>query len=429
MKFSKLFLFVSFIVVIVLGYISYSVFFKDNAGEITDGDNSKGETAIEEPTQGDDKNKNAFKSLEKSFGGKETPIPVSAEPTLLGTLVQKVIAQGQVFSYQKADLVSEVSGRLVKLYVHDGQTVKEGDLLAEIDDRSFELTFEETQAKYLSAVADYLVYEQSTASIESTVEEQEARRKEILGKLKSGEISQENYRQKSFLLDLQSIKSGERRNEVVTARTLDQARIQRDKAQLDWEKCKIKAPFDGVIFDVTVTKGQLISSNTKLFHLMNMEDLVVKAKVLESEIGQIVEGRDAMIEFPALSDLGKIKGVVKAVSPYVNPDDKTIETVLTIESHSKRIRPGMFAEIQLDAARFENQLMVPKTAILPRDDRKVLFVVSEDKRANWIYVKTGPENESYVSITEGKLKEGDLVLTDNHFTMGHGTLVSVTKKN
>ncbi|PIE91443.1 MAG: hypothetical protein CR997_00900 [Acidobacteria bacterium] len=427
MTFSKKFLIGSFVLILmVLG--GYAIYSRSNPSTSVE----QGQASVAEETLTQDpsarKNGQAYQSLDKSFGSKETPIPVSAEPVQFGTLIQKVIAQGQVYSYQKADLVSEVSGKLVALHVHDGQRVAKGDLLAEIDDRAFQLAYEEAQARYLSAVADYLVYEQSSETVETAVQAQQERREEIQKKLKAGDISEENYRQKSFLLDLESIKSGGRRSEVVAARTLDQARIQKDKAKLDWDKCQIKAPFNGVIFNVQVTEGQLISSNTQLFHLMNMEDLVVKARVLESEIGQIEEGREAAIEFPALADLGSVKGKIKAVSPYVNPSDKTIETVLSIDSTSPRILPGMFAEVHLDATVYENQLMVPKNAILPRDDRKVIFVVGDDSRAKWLYVKTGPENESMVTITDGKLKEGDMVLTDNHFTMGHGTLVSVSKK-
>jgi len=431
MRFNKVFLLVSF--ALVSGFALFYFGCSDGkTGESQEqseatSDNAKSEDSSASESKGSKANQ-AMASLEKKFGGKETPIPVSAEPTIKGDLIQRVIAQGQVFSYQKADLVSEVTGKLVKLHVIDGQMVKKGDLLAEIDDRSFELAFKESQARYLSAVADYLVYEENVSASSKLVENVDEQREELKKQLEVGDISEENFRQKNFLLDLESIKSGTRRSEVIAARTLDQARVQRDKAKLDWEKCQIIAPFDGQIFDVQVTNGQLIYANTKLFHLINIYDLVVKARVLESEIGQIREGREAAIEFPALRDLGRIKGKVKAVSPYVNADDKTIETVLAIESNNPRIRPGMFAEVYLDAAVYTDQLMVPKTAILPRDDRKVIFVVGEDNRASWIYVKTGPENEDYVAITEGKLNEGDMVLTDNHFTMGHGTLVKVSKK-
>ena len=411
----------SFMVVLALGWFFLGSPEAPKTGtEVT-------ETPAESGPNQEDGNE-AMSSLEDSFGGKETPIPVSAEPTVRGELVQKITAQGQVFSYQKADIVCEVSGKLMELNVQDGQHVKKGDLLAKIDDRPFELAYKETQAKYLSAMADFLVYEQTLTDIENQNKDSSGKRDDLKKQFEAGEISQENYRQKSFILDLESIKSGGRRSEVVAARTLDQAAVQRDKAQLDLEKCNVIAPFDGVIFDVSVTPGELVSNNTKLFHLMNLENLVVKVRVLESEIGQVRKGREAEIEFPALSDLGKIKGIVKAVSPYVNSDDKTIETILTIVNPQERIRPGMFAEVHLDAAVFEDQIMVPKTAILPRDDRKVVFVVDKDNRASWIYVQTGPENEEYVAITEGKLSEGDMVLTDNHFTMGHGTLVNVIKK-
>ena len=72
--------------------------------------------------------------------------------------------------------------------------------------------------------------------------------------------------------------------------------------------------------------------------------------------------------------------------------------------------------------------MVPKLAILPRDDRKVVFKIGEGNRAKWVYIKTGVENESFVELLSTTLVEGDKVLIDNHFTMGHDTLVKIAKK-
>jgi RND family efflux transporter MFP subunit len=172
----------------------------------------------------------------------------------------------------------------------------------------------------------------------------------------------------------------------------------------------------------------LLSGATKIAKLVNLNDLVVKAQVLESEIGQVVQGRDIRVKFTALPELEDLTGTVKAISPFVNDSNKTVEAVLSFKNKDERVRPGMFAEARIDAAIFTDRLMVPKTAILPRDNRKVVFKVSTENRAKWEYVTTGEENDGYVEITEGNLEPGDMVLTDNHFTMGHDTLVSIASK-
>ena len=69
------------------------------------------------------------------------------------------------------------------------------------------------------------------------------------------------------------------------------------------------------------------------------------------------------------------------MSPFVDEENKTVETIIRIANIDRRIRPGMFSEVRVDARIHENKLMVPKEAILPRDNRKVVFKVSPEKQS------------------------------------------------
>ena len=370
----------------------------------------------------------AFKSLNKKMGGKETPIKVEAAPAFRGALVQRVSAQGRVHAYKKVDLVNEVAGKLIKLKVRDGDVVRKGQVIGEIDDFEYRLNFEEAEASYLAAKADFVVFDREVKLADEKKADQDQRLKELKAKLDRGEISRDDHRRQSLAIELDQIRAGGLREDVIRAKTLDQAYIKVERARNQLEKCAIRAPFSGVVYGLEVSAGSYLNASTKIAQLINMKDLVIKAQVLESEIGQVYEGRPTRVRFTALPVLDLIDGKVKAISPFINEEDKTVETVVTFASSDKRIRPGMFAEVIIDSQIHEDRLLVPKLAILPRDNRKVIFKVGEDKRAKWVYVKTGVENDEYVEILEGKLEPGDMVLTDNHFTMGHDTLVKVSKK-
>ena len=425
MQFSKKFLIGSIVALVVLlllwntaehnGWFSAKASEKDKAGETG--------------PQGEKKQKldNAYQSIDEVMGGKETPITVEAAPVSRGQLVQKVSAQGRVHAYQQLDLVNEVAGRLIRFGVADGDRVKKGQLIAEIDDREYRLDFEEAQSSYRGAQADYVVYDESLNNLAKNSDSSEKAVEELEKQFKSGLISKSELEKKKFELELDAVRSGSMRGEVIAAKTLTQAKIRLEKSRISLEKCKVFAPFDGVIFGVEVSEGQLLANATKLARLVNMTNLVVKAKVLESEIGQVFKDRNAKISFTALPDLGAIEGKVRAVSPFINEEDKTVETVVGFQSIDSRIRPGMFAEVNIDAQMYDDILMVPKLAILPRNNRKVIFKVGEDNRAKWLYVTTGVENDNFVQILEGKLEPGDMVLTDNHFTMGHDTLVKISE--
>lgn len=413
MKFSREFLVVSLLVIAGIVMISLR-YYRVNA-----------KTADSQANDGSGLS-SAFQALDDTMGGPETPITVEAEPVRRGDLVQRVSAQGRVHGYQNTDVSCEVSGRLDSLFVKDGQRVKKGDLLALIDDRDYRLALEDAKAKSLSAKADYLTFDLGQRDQVANVTSDQSH---VLSDLKrqheAGTLSNEAYRQQVFMLELEQMRTGQRREDVIAARTLEQARIAEQRAQLSLDKCRVLAPFDGTVFNVMVAPGVFLNTQTALLKLVNLDDLAVKAKVLESEIGAIEPGRTVKIRFAALPSLGAVAGKVDAISPFVNVADKTVDVVIRFPNDQGLVKPGMFAEVDIDSRIYQDRLMVPKTAILPRDNRLVVFKVSADNRAKWEYVETGVENDQFVEIVKGNLNEGNLVLTDNHFTMGHDTLVDV----
>lgn len=377
-----------------------------------------------------DKVEEANTDLNKTFSGKETPISVTGSATIRGPLVKRISSQGRVHSYWDTDIVAEVGGRIVDLKIRDGMVLKKGDVIATVDDREYKLTLESAKAKLLEAKANYVTENIGSEKLNMTASDgnlsSEERIRALDEQLKKGLISAEDHRSKKLDIDLEDIRRGSQRDQVLQARTLANAEVEVQRAVLNLEKCEIRAPFSGLVFQTEAAPGQLISSGAKLCRLTHMKNLVVKAQVLESEIGKIQVGRIATITFTALPDLPPIQGEVEAVSPIVNSEDKTVETIIRFTNVDDRIRPGMFADLKIDAQIFEDRLMVPKESVLPRDDRKVVFKVGEDSRAKWLYVETGEENDQYIEILGGKLEPGDVVLVDNHFTMGHDTLVKVT---
>ncbi len=417
MQFNKKFLVIS-IVLVVLALVGWRIA-KQNG--LIASEKAVAATGEEEGADG------ASASLEESGGNKEVPITVEAAPVLRGNLIKTVSAQGRVYAYQQMDLIAEAPGRLVTLKVKDGTRVKKGDIIAEIDDREYRLAVEDAKSQMLEARANYIQYD-TNLELKSAPSANTAAYAALEKKYKDGLISKDQYDRDKYALELDEVRSGSKRLEVVSAKTVDKAQMAIKKAQLNLEKCVLRAPFSGTIFGVEVTEGMLLSGATKIAKLVNLNDLVVKAQVLESEIGQVVQGRDIRVKFTALPELEDLTGTVKAISPFVNDSNKTVEAVLSFKNKDERVRPGMFAEARIDAAIFTDRLMVPKTAILPRDNRKVVFKVSTENRAKWEYVTTGEENDGYVEITEGNLEPGDMVLTDNHFTMGHDTLVSIASK-
>ena len=94
------------------------------------------------------------------------------------------------------------------------------------------------------------------------------------------------------------------------------------------------------------------------------------------------------------------------------------------------MRPGMFARALIAGERFEDRLLVPREAILTRDDRPLVFKVDGD-RAKWLYVTLGENNDHLVEITSvlqgGTLEPGDRVIVSDHLTLAHDAKIKVRR--
>lgn len=427
MQFNKTFLAVALTLVIGAALVWFGV----RDGWFDTKANADIETSQEDSDNLADKVENANTSLNKTFSGKETPISVSGAEAVRGPLVKRISSQGRVHSYQNIEIVSEISGRITSLKVRDGMRLKKGQLIATIDDRQYKSELVSAEARLLEAKANYIAESIGSENLKASsgsVEDKDKALKTLEEQLKKGLISEEDFRSKKLDLELATIRGGTQRDVIVKARTIKAAEVAIEQARLNLEKCEIRAPFSGMVFQTQAALGQLIGGSAVICQLTHMKDLVVKAQVLESEIGKIQENRSAELAFTALPDLPPVIGEVEAISPVVNAEEKTVETIIRFRNVDNRIRPGMFSDLKIDAEIFEDRLMVPKEAVLARNDRKVIFKVGSDNRAKWLYVETGEENDQFIEILGGKLEQGDVVLIDNHFTMGHDTLVKVKLK-
>jgi RND family efflux transporter MFP subunit len=135
-------------------------------------------------------------------------------------------------------------------------------------------------------------------------------------------------------------------------------------------------------------------------------------------------GREVDLRFSAYP--GKtFKGVVEAVSPVVNTDDRTCTVYIGVGNLAEEIKPGMHAEVEIAADIYKNRLLVPQEAVLTRSGRRLVFVV-EGGLARWRYIEIGVENEKFAEILDG-VKEGEPVIVEGHFTLAHDAKVSVEK--
>ncbi|MDH4196687.1 MAG: efflux RND transporter periplasmic adaptor subunit, partial [Candidatus Aminicenantes bacterium] len=358
------------------------------------------------------------------------PLAVKAVPAVKGDLVISLKSPGEAFTNRLIAVKAEVSGVVKSLNVAEGRHVREGDLLIEIDDREYRLRLEKQQALRLKYLSEMLLEKQFGAPDVNLSAEAQAKIAKAKADLeKAGELfakgllSGQELEKAQRDCELVLIETGAKKDEIMaSAKNLTQAEIDVKIAELELDKTRIRAPFSGIITAIKVSPKEHVATGRELFTLVNIAEIKIRAKVLESEIGKMKVGREVDVRFSAYP--GKVfKGTVDAISPVVNADDKTCAVQVAVGNPAEEIKPGMHAEVEIAAEIHQGRLIVPQDAILVRGGRKLVFVVEGDL-AKWRYVEVGVENEEFAEILDG-VKEGELVITEGHFTLAHDARVAV----
>jgi RND family efflux transporter MFP subunit len=374
-------------------------------------------------------------SSESSPEGKpvqEASLSVKVTEARRGDLIITLKSPGEAVTDLNIIMKAEVSGMIKKLNVEESRHVKKGELLVELDDEEYRLNLGRQEADRLRVLSEYLVEKRfaDQGELNSTVDAEKVQKArdeyENARKLfRAGQISREEYEKAGRELEMVLIESGEMKDEILSAtKTLTQKEIAVKEAQLTLEKTKIRAPFSGIVFDIQVSPQEHVTTGNELFTLVNIDKIQVQARVLESEIGKMQVGREVDLKFSAYP--GKVfKGKVKAISPIINPEDRTCKVTIEVANPEEEIKPGMHTDVEIAAEIYTDRLLIPQDAVLVRTGRKLAFVV-EEGIAKWRYIDVGLENEDYAEILDG-VKEGEVVIIEGHFTLAHDARVRIEK--
>jgi RND family efflux transporter MFP subunit len=336
-----------------------------------------------------------------SSGSSDLAIPVEGEAAIQDTLVLAVSAAGQAAPWREAVITAQVAGQLRAVPREESAFVGAGSALASIDPAEYELALREAQARHHAAEASY---------------------REMT--LFDDRITEAGVR-------------GERQKAARAKSGLEQAEVIVLKAQLELDRARVSAPFAGRVASVKVQTGQYVRPGDQLMTIVDLNRIRVEVQVLEGQVGFLTAGRNARVRFAAFPDQ-EFDGRIETINPIVDKDTRSAKVIVSVANPGGRILPGMYARVLLDARRFADRVIVPRTAILERDRRKMLFVFEPAEAgstrglAKWRYVTTGLENDTQVEIVENPetemVRAGEVVLTAGHQTLVHDARVRITEK-
>lgn len=300
--------------------------------------------------------------------------------------VHEIVSNGHASAREKIDIYFPTTGVIDAIYVRNGQRVDKGQKLAALN--TYKLRNQLDKDRIAVATA--------------TLELQDV----LIGQ---GYDPEHIENVPAEVMNLARLRSG-----------LHQAEVQLDATQHNLNEAVLSTPISGVVANLTTDAYNQASTTQPLCRIINDADMEVEFPVLESELPMVRPGDK--ISISPFSSIEARTGKVTDINPMV--DENGMVTVWATVDGGHGLIDGMNVRVSVKRA-VEQSLVVPKTAVVMRQGRQVVFTLDGDK-ARWNYVTTGLENLNEYTVTEG-LEAGMTVIITGNINLAHETAVKVLK--
>lgn len=312
-------------------------------------------------------------------GGPSPGMPVEAENIVPAALASEITAIGSLRSDESVTLSAEIAGRIAAIRFQEGQRVKAGQVLFDLDD---------------------------------SVQRAE------LAQARAGQIlAQRNFDRASEMFSKNLISKAD--HDTVAA-NLDAAQASLALAEARIAKMRIRAPFASTAGLRTVSPGDYITPGQALVNLEAMQSMKLDVRLAEAALPALSAGQKLRIEVDSYPGQ-TFSGEIYAIDPRVADATRSIGVRARIRNPEGKLRPGLFARVKLELSHRPDALLVPEQAIFPRGDQQFVYVI-DDGKAALRPVTIGLRQGGKVEITSG-LKAGETVITAGLQKIGPGAPV------
>ena len=299
------------------------------------------------------------------------------QQTIFNTYIE---AQANLKTRKNVSILPEFQGTLEKVFVSEGQKVKKGQLLAEINDSGLNEQYEQMVIQ--------------------------------------AEFAKENFERTQRLWDnnigseMQYLKS--KTDYEASKKMVDQMKDRLSKT-------KIYAPFDGEIDEIISNVGSnLIPGVSQILRLVNLDIIYAESFVSEKYISFIGEGTEAIVQIPLLNM--DYRSSVNQTGNFINPSNRTFRIEVPVENFDNRIKQNLDAKIKINIYKKDDAIVIPLRIV--REDalgKNFVYVMSEDNKdgvylTSKKFIKLGNKSEDKVEVTEG-LDPGEIVVLEGAYSV------------
>ncbi len=370
--------------------------------------------------------------------------PVQLARVRVEDVTSRVRAPGKIEPRTQVKISADIPGKIVRLAVKEGDRVRQGQLLLQIDDTQYRSSHEQARAAHASALARLREAQASLRVSDAGFARQKALFEQKL-------LSQAEWDQATTANETAHVAA------ATAAEEVSRSRAALDGAADNLSKCRFVAPFDGVVSALNVEQGEIVitgtmnNPGTQILVVSDMSRMLVKADVDETDVVEMKLGQKAKITVDALPDTSyvgtvtEIGNTAKRTTTLSASEGQTnFEVKVVFDDNVPQIRPGMTADVEIATATHPKTKAVPIQAVVVRTQRELeragrkpgqrrsqkggdavaaeddtvgrkdkeitgLFVVREGV-ARFVPVRSGIASETMIEIF-GELKMGDQVVS------------------
>jgi membrane fusion protein, multidrug efflux system len=346
------------------------------------------------------------KNSKKSGKGADRPLPVAAVTAHRGDIDIYVTGLGSVTAYNTVTVKTRVDGELVKVAFTEGQIVKKGDLLAEIDPRPYQVVLTQVEGQM--------------ARDQATLDNANVDLQRYLSLIKTSAITKQQ-------LDTQVATVKQSEGTVKN----DQGMI--DAARLNLVFCEITSPLDGRIGLRSVDQGNIVHA-TDTTGLAVVTQLQPIAMIFQMPEDNLPEVQRAMKVTPALKAEGWDRdlqhklatGKLLTLDNQIDPTTGTVRVKLEFANTDNKLFPNQFVNAKVLVNTKRGVVLAPAAAIQRGPKSTFVYVVKQDNTIDMRDITTGATEGDQVEIVKG-VAPGDLMVTEGADKLRQGVKVAVRK--
>jgi RND family efflux transporter MFP subunit len=321
----------------------------------------------------------------------------------VGTVSKKdlnsyLVLNGIVEPERKIEIFSRLSAYIKQIVKEEGAYVKKNDVLALLDDTEIKITYQQASIQLEQAK---LTYEEAENNF---IRSQELVKKDL--------ISEQEYQATEALYKQRKLDYDNR-----------QENFKNLQLQLNWTK--IRALSEGYITERLIETGDRVNSNQQVYTIEDFSPLLIRVFVPTSDSIKLKTGMQAEVNTEVLKG-SSFNGKVKLINPRIDVETGTVKVTVEIFDESMKLKPGMFVEVRIVIGVKEGVLVIPRKAILFKQNKTFVFVMDRRSQVAQQEVTLGLTEEDLVEITSG-LEEGNVIVVVGVESLKDGQRVEVVQ--